>query len=60
MKDRVRQDRLESLGVRFLRFSDEDVKQDLNNVLQVIRDWIRTHPDRIGRAPASHNGYNTD
>ena len=40
-KDRARQDRLESLGVRFLRFTDEDVKQNLDGVLQAIRSWVR-------------------
>ena len=40
LKDRARQERLESLeslGVRFLQFTDEDVKQNLDGVLQAIR-----------------------
>src|SRR5688572_26684552 len=32
-KDMVRQKRLEALGVNFLRFYDEEVKRDINNVL---------------------------
>lgn len=35
-KDRTRQDRLESLGVSFLRFDDMEVKKDMNNVLRNI------------------------
>jgi len=38
--DRERQARLESLGVRFLRFSDLDVKKNMESVLQTIERWI--------------------
>ena len=38
--DQRRQKRLEALGVRFLRFQDEEVKQNLEGVLTVIRGWI--------------------
>jgi very-short-patch-repair endonuclease len=40
MGDRERQARLESLGVRFLRFEDRMVKQDMRNVLASIQSWI--------------------
>ncbi|PTX19655.1 very-short-patch-repair endonuclease [Pontibacter mucosus] len=49
-EDTKRQAALEKLGVRFLRFSDKEVKQELRNVLQTIETWIRanqkhkTHP----------------
>ncbi|MFB9864646.1 endonuclease domain-containing protein [Rufibacter immobilis] len=39
-EDMLRQQRLESLGVRFLRFTDEEVKQDMNNVLRTIESWV--------------------
>ncbi len=39
-KDPVRQKRLESLGIRFLRFTDSDVKRNMNGVLQRIAAWI--------------------
>ena len=39
-KDRKRQKRLETLGVRFLRFDDLEVKNDMNNVLRTIEHWI--------------------
>ena len=40
VRDKERQDRLESLGVRVLRFTDGDVKQNLEGVLQGVRSWI--------------------
>ena len=40
IKDAERQKRLESLGVRFLRFDDVEVKRDMNNVLRTIEIWI--------------------
>ena len=42
--DYERQAYLESLGVKFLRFDDVDVKQNLDGVVLVIRDWIERHP----------------
>ena len=42
-KDQIRQKRLESLGVRFLRFDDREVKKDLNNVLMEICGWIESN-----------------
>jgi very-short-patch-repair endonuclease len=45
-KDKVRQDRLESLGIRFLRFDDSDVKNNISWVVKEIMLWIEvnTHP----------------
>jgi len=40
-KDIARQEKLELLGVRVLRFDDKEVKKSLDNVLMVIEDWIR-------------------
>jgi very-short-patch-repair endonuclease len=39
-EDGMRQERLESLGVRFLRFRDGDVKRNLEGVVGEIRKWI--------------------
>ena len=51
-KDISRQDRLESLGVRFLRFNDLDIKKNLNGVLGRIESWIKEHQnDLVGRIP---------
>ncbi|MBI5011186.1 MAG: endonuclease domain-containing protein [Bacteroidia bacterium] len=38
--DEDREKRLESLGVRFLRFDDREIKTNMNNVLRVIEEWI--------------------
>ena len=46
-KDEIRQKRLESLGVHFIRFNDLDVKNNLNWVLSEIKESIKnikTHP----------------
>ncbi|UIE37253.1 endonuclease domain-containing protein [Leptodesmis sichuanensis] len=40
-QDRYRQQRLEALGVRFLRFRDEEVRQNVGAVLQAIAAWIK-------------------
>jgi very-short-patch-repair endonuclease len=39
-EDRIRQDKLERLGVRFLRFTDEEVLKDIDNVLRRIQDTV--------------------
>jgi len=41
--DLKRQKRLESLGVRFLRFYDRDVKENVEGVVGAIEDWIKEH-----------------
>lgn len=38
--DLIRQKRLETLGVRFLRFDDLDVKKNMGFVLDTILEWI--------------------
>ncbi len=45
-EDRKRQTKLETLGVRFLRFNDLDIKKNLNGVLGVIGNWIREHTNK--------------
>jgi len=44
--DKVRQKRLENLGIRVLRFSDMEVKQNMDSVLERISDWIKENADR--------------
>lgn len=39
-RDRDRQKRLEGAGIRFLRFTDEEVKQNIEGVIDVIERWI--------------------
>ena len=38
--DRIRQSEIEDLGVSFLRFDDEEVRHDMENVLRSIEGWI--------------------
>ena len=40
IKDRIRQQKLESLGVRFLRFDDLVVKSSMEYVLEEIQSWV--------------------
>ena len=46
-KDIIRQEKLESLGVRFLRFKDEDVKTDLSEVVRAITNWVELHKNDL-------------
>ena len=39
-KDLRRQQELETMGLRFLRFHDLDVKKDMDNVLRCVQNWI--------------------
>jgi very-short-patch-repair endonuclease len=50
--DVERQAQLEALGVRFLRFRDEDVRRNTNIVCQTIADWIKR--DRAQPPPLSN------
>ncbi len=38
--DLKRQDKLESLGITFFRFPDNEVKKNLDGALQTIANWI--------------------
>ncbi len=38
--DKNRQTKLESLGLHFLRFSDLDVKSNMEGVISTIENWI--------------------
>ena len=39
-KDQIKQDEFESLGLTVLRFTDEEVMKDINNVLRTIEIYI--------------------
>ncbi len=51
--DLQRQNRLEQLGVSFLRFDDMEVRHNLDVVLKRIEEWIckyeQTHPLPLSR-----------
>lgn len=40
-RDLQRQKELESLGLKFLRFDDLEIKKNLNSVAIVIEEWIK-------------------
>jgi very-short-patch-repair endonuclease len=42
-EDDIRQNKLEKLGIQFLRFEDYEVKKNMSNVLRVIADWINKY-----------------
>ncbi len=43
-KDKSRQQELEEYGFTVLRFLDEEIFKDLENVGKVIEHWIESHP----------------
>ncbi len=42
--DKKRQGKLESYGISFLRFWDNDVKRNIYGVLVTIENWIKNSP----------------
>lgn len=42
--DRTRQKELENAGFTVLRFTDDEVMKDLNNVFRSIEGWVLDHP----------------
>jgi len=40
IKDKIRQKRLEGLGVKFSRFNDDTVTGEIGVVVYVIKQWI--------------------
>jgi type I site-specific restriction-modification system R (restriction) subunit/very-short-patch-repair endonuclease len=54
INDRIRQNRLESFGVRFLRFDNDDVEQNIEVVVRKISQWVDKHRNElVGRYPAT-------
>ena len=43
-KDKSRQKELEDFGFEILRFQDEEIFNDIENVKRVIEQWIESHP----------------
>jgi very-short-patch-repair endonuclease len=46
-EDRIRQERIEALGLHVLRYSDLEVKTNMDGILMHIMEWIEenaTHP----------------
>jgi len=43
VEDEIRQKEIEKLGIRFLRFTDSNVKDDCWAVVEEIKAWIKRH-----------------
>jgi very-short-patch-repair endonuclease len=42
-KDTKRQNELEEMGIRFLRYSEKDLRDNLNSVVAGIENWIKNN-----------------
>ena len=45
-KDEARQKHLESLGVKFLRFKETDVRRNIRSIEDEIEEWIKANGKR--------------
>jgi very-short-patch-repair endonuclease len=54
--DAYRQNKLENLGLEFLRFSDLQVKTDMFNVVRAIENWILEWQERSPTPSTSEEG----
>ena len=67
--DKKRQKRIECLGVKFLRFTDDQVKNNMGEIIEVIDSWILKHtpsthpsipsPERMKKTYTSSNLRNS-
>lgn len=48
IKDKIKQEKLESFGLKVIRFEDDEVINDIDNVLRVLEKYVfefeKTHP----------------
>ena len=59
LNDIRRQKKLESLGIRFLRFTETEVRKNIDGVVDYIKNWIienTPRPDKSGHP--SQEGIN--
>jgi very-short-patch-repair endonuclease len=52
IKDRNRQTILENLGIRVIRFTDEEVLKDIDNVLRIIQREVNRISETSPRPPS--------
>lgn len=57
IKDQQRQTEIESLNINFLRFSDEDVKKNLEGVLITIHNWIMAQANQPTPNPSQEGNF---
>jgi len=57
-RDKERQGKIENLGIEFLRFTDKEIRYDMQSVLMEIDEWItdfeNRSPDPLSASGASH------
>jgi len=49
--DKERQKEIESLGIKFVRFADKDVRSNLSGVLLLLKEEILRPSQRLGTPP---------
>jgi very-short-patch-repair endonuclease len=42
-RDELKEQRLNEIGIRVLRFKDEDVMDNIEGVIAEIKEWIKAH-----------------
>jgi very-short-patch-repair endonuclease len=42
-RDKLKEQRLNEIGIRVLRFKDEDVMNNIEGVIAEIKEWIKAH-----------------
>ncbi len=42
-RDEIKEQRLNEMGIRVLRFKDEDVMNNTEGVIAEIKEWIKKH-----------------
>lgn len=56
--DKERQKRIECLGIKFLRFTNEQVKYNVGRVVEMIDEWILLHTASTHPSVPSREGMN--
>jgi very-short-patch-repair endonuclease len=57
IKDKERQQILESMGLNFLRFPDEQVREDIEMVLTTIKNYILDYEEKNPELKTAPNRY---
>jgi very-short-patch-repair endonuclease len=57
IKDKERQQILESMSLNFLRFSDQQVRKDMEMVIDTIQNYIREYEEKYPEVKAATKRY---
>jgi len=58
--DIIRQKKIEDLGYYFLRFTDDDVMKDFNNVIRTFEIYLETKKDKSPTLPSLKGGNHSE